>query len=217
MQSCEEQVIFEQELHCARANIYKFLYLLFAEEMTVEQFLEIKEKGNIQDLKNIGHGGELLFNFFQNSTKDQLIYEVEEFRRLFLGPGPMPAPPWESVYRSKENLLFDVSTIELRKQYKKFGLKFVNENKEPEDHLLLELEFLIYLIEQYLTNNKNSGEVYIDAQIHLLQNHFIKWIPAFTTRLMNGTKSKLYQGAAMLLNEFISFDLESLKEEKEVS
>ena len=37
-----------------------------------------------------------------------------EYRRLFIGPGAKPAPPWGSVYTDRECVVFGATTLELR-------------------------------------------------------------------------------------------------------
>ena len=39
---------------------------------------------------------------------------VWEYRRLFIGPAPKPAPPWGSVYTDRECVVFGATTLELR-------------------------------------------------------------------------------------------------------
>ena len=42
---------------------------------------------------------------------DDLVWE---YRRLFVGPAPKPAPPWGSVYTDRECVVFGEGTLELR-------------------------------------------------------------------------------------------------------
>ena len=42
---------------------------------------------------------------------DDLMWE---YRRLFIGPGAKPAPPWGSVYTDRECVVFGDTTLELR-------------------------------------------------------------------------------------------------------
>ena len=39
---------------------------------------------------------------------------VWEYRRLFIGPAPKPAPPWGSVHTDRECVVFGATTLELR-------------------------------------------------------------------------------------------------------
>ena len=53
-----------------------------------------------------------------------------------------PAPLWESVYLGKEHLLFEEVTLAVRECYHHYGLSFIREGNEPDDHIVIELEFL---------------------------------------------------------------------------
>ncbi|NLT31326.1 MAG: molecular chaperone TorD family protein, partial [Propionibacterium sp.] len=58
-----------------------------------------------------------------------------DYDRLFVGPGPMLACPYESVHRSREGLTFEAETLQVRMSYAAFGLRAPAFNKEPDDHL----------------------------------------------------------------------------------
>jgi TorA maturation chaperone TorD len=200
----------------ARKKFYQLLHLLFLVPTNGASLFEIRNKGNLLELEEIHEGGKILRNFFEHLSIEQIQKEEEEYQRLFVGPGPLAAPPWESYYRSKEQLLFEEWTYQIREQYHLFDLQNIKENNEPDDHLLLELEFMIFLAELCLQETKTDRVVeLILSQIHLLENHLIIWIPYFCERVIENTNSQLYLGAAMLLEDFLSFDLTTLYEVRE--
>lgn len=63
---------------------------------------------------------------------------------LFSGPQPAAAP-WESVWREKDRLLFGRKTQEVRDCYREWGIAAERDGHEPEDHLGLELAFILFL------------------------------------------------------------------------
>ncbi len=71
-----------------------------------------------------------------------------DFNRLFVGPGEMLAPPWESVHRSKTKLTFQEPTLQVRELYRRFGVEAPAVHREPDDHLGLELAFVATLSDQ---------------------------------------------------------------------
>jgi TorA maturation chaperone TorD len=199
----------------SRKNFYQLLYLLFQEPNKHNCLNEIARDNYIHNLADIHEGGKILSQFFYHFSEEQLQEEQTEYQRLFIGPGPLVAPPWESYYRSKEHLLFEECTYEIRKEYHKFGLQFVRENNEPDDHLLLELEFMIFLIDLAMENQEVVRTIdLISTQTNLIQNHLSKWVPFFCERLIENTNSQLYLGAGMLLDDFLAFDIQSLNEIK---
>jgi TorA maturation chaperone TorD len=199
-----------QSFSQSRKNFYQFLQLLFSDPVDGDALIQVKRNQPIQQLlKEIHEGANIL-------SIGQIEQVCEEYHRLFDGPGPLAAPPWESYYRSKEQLLFEECNYEVRKQYHQFGLKNSRENNEPDDHLLLELDFMIYLANLSLQKKKSNERVeIISSQISFIENHLSIWIPFFCKRIIENTSSQLYLGAAILLEDFIRFDLQSLNEEME--
>ncbi len=58
----------------------------------------------------------------------------EAFRDLFVGPAPLAAPPWGSVYLAEEPALYGVSTMELKDFLSANGISAVSPDGGPEDH-----------------------------------------------------------------------------------
>lgn len=205
-----------QPFFLSRKNYYQLLHFLFLVPDHVESLIEIRNNGNLRELEEIHEGGKILLDFFEHLTDEQIKKEYEEYQRLFIGPGPLVAPPWESYYRSKEHLLFEEWTYQIREQYHYFGLQYKNENNEPDDHLMLELEFMHFLADLCLQETRNVRIVeLISSQIHFLENHLTIWVPYFCKRIIEHTNSQLYLGAAMLLEDILTFDLTTLLEVRE--
>ncbi|MDP4083607.1 MAG: molecular chaperone TorD family protein [Bacillota bacterium] len=200
----------------ARKNFYQFLIFLFSEPKNNEYFIEIRDNGKMNELEEMGKGGQLLHHFFLSLTDEKIKAEKEEYSRLFLGPGPIRAPLWASFYLSKDHLLFDESTYQVRKFYHQYGLQYIKENNEPDDHLLLEIEFMVSLIDSCSeeTDRFQINRLLAD-QIYFLTTHLLPWIPAFMKTVIKNTESQLYKGAVLLLHDFLTFDLEVLCEIKE--
>ncbi len=200
----------------ARKNVYQLLHFLFQEPVYESALLEVRDSGKISELAEMHEGGKILSSFFSSLTKQQIKAEREEYQRLFLGPGPICVPPWESYYRSKDHLLFEEWTYQVRKEYHRFGLTFIRENKEPDDHLLLELEYMIFLVNMCLQKVETVAlRQLIEDQISFIENHLMVWIPQLCQRVIDCSNSQLYIGAALLLTDFLDFDLDTLHEVKE--
>ena len=61
---------------------------------------------------------------------DDLVWE---YRRLFVGPAPKPAPPWGSVYTDRECVVFGEGTLELRAWMRAHGVRRTTDERTPED------------------------------------------------------------------------------------
>ena len=73
------------------------------------------------------------------AADDDLMWE---YRRLFIGPGAKPAPPWGSVYTDRECVVFGATTLELRTWMREHGVARTADEKTPEDHIGLMLALM---------------------------------------------------------------------------
>lgn len=199
------------ELMQARWNLYQLLHWLFyapVESCSIDTFNQV---GNVDSLGELGRGGILLKEFFTSPA--DLLAERVEFSRLFIGPGSLPAPPWESFYTSSEQNLFDEAMYKVREHYHSEDLIYEKENNEPDDHLLLEIEFMLHLISQCM-NQSDQQQIthYLKKQNEFLMQHLGQWVKQFGEKLAESTKSKLYSGAAYLAADFITSDIRYVKE-----
>lgn len=125
-----------------------------------------------------------------------------DYNRLFYGPGPMLAPPYESVHRSDEHLVFELETMQVRAAYAEFDLAAPRLNKEPDDHLGLELGFLGTLCVRAM-DAIDAGD---DAELfrvltgvqEFLDAHLLEWGPQCLTQAAEGATTFFYQGVAAL-------------------
>lgn len=118
----------------------------------------------------------------------------QDYAALFEGPGPLVAPPWESVYRTEERTLFGPTTLQVREAYRRWGLQPERSGSEPEDHIALELTFLTFLAEQAHAKPEAAAE-----RERFLREHLLKWAEPFTEAMEQGAETLLYQGVAALL------------------
>jgi TorA maturation chaperone TorD len=125
-----------------------------------------------------------------------------DFARLFVGPGRLQAPPWESVHRSRERLLFEAETFQVREWYARYGLEAPRLNREPDDHIGLELEFLATLAERAITaleedRPEDAGEL-VSAHQGFLAEHVLPWAPALMDLIRENAETSFLQGVAEL-------------------
>jgi TorA maturation chaperone TorD len=97
-------------------------------------------------------------------------------------------PPYEtefcpqtfSVYRSHQ--LADVAGY-----YRAFGLEPAKKNPERQDHIVLELEFMAWLIAKtlYASENEQAENTRLcgEAQVSFFEDHLAWWVPAFALAL----------------------------------
>ena len=117
---------------------------------------------------------------------------AEAYQRLFIGPYALPAPPWGSVYLDKENVVFGVSTLALRRWLRENGISLQQPGNEvvcePEDHI-----GTLLLLVSWLAEQQQAGQA--DA---LLAQHVFPWAFRFLALLEIHAEQPLYQGLAAL-------------------
>lgn len=109
------------------------------------------------------------------------------YTRLFEGPAALPAPPWESVYASGENLIFQQSTLEVRAAYREAGYQAAGYPHEADDHLATELAFMAELAkrasEAYEDGDAVAARKLLTTQGDFLDQHLCPWVGMFADRL----------------------------------
>ena len=140
----------------------------------------------------------------------------QEYQRLFIGPGSLPVPPWESVYVSEERIILDEHTLAVREIYREWGLEVAHVNQEPDDHIGLELEFMAVLTKRGLhcshTENQHLLTQILETQHTFLTNHLFSWVDQFCSMLVRSSKHPLYRGIAMFMPEYLRVDAELIEE-----
>jgi len=131
------------------------------------------------------------------------LKELEwDFNRLFVGPGEMLAPPWESVHLSKTKLTFQDSTLKVRQLYREFGWQAPAIHREPDDHLALELAFLAQVSDLAGCADERTGRTdvvrFLDAQRTILKDHLLQWAPSCLALVDTHAETDYYRGVARL-------------------
>ncbi len=127
---------------------------------------------------------------------------ASDHRRLLTGPGSLLAPPYESVHRSAEGLLFDEHTLRVREWYHHYGISAPREGKEPDDHIGLELEFVATLLgwslEAHDAGSAADAAAYAEAAGVFLDEHVARWAPALFALVIDHARTDFYRGVAHL-------------------
>jgi TorA maturation chaperone TorD len=131
-----------------------------------------------------------------------------DYARLFVGPFKLLAPPYGSFYLEDKKLMGE-STIDVKKCYDDEGLDIVI--KDVPDHIIMELEFLYYLVSKQIEATVNQNlqmlQTYQQKQCNFLQTHLSRWLPAFAENVKKNAQTKFYSDLAKLTEEFILNDV----------
>ncbi|MGC8593411.1 MAG: TorD/DmsD family molecular chaperone [Nitrososphaeria archaeon] len=194
----------EREEAISRAIAYLMFSKLFykpekSTESMIGQFLKIAE---------IEKGTKIPGTF--------LIDELEiEYNRLFVGPGHVLCPPYESVYRKdrpplERGLVMGPSAVDVQRRYLEAGLQMSKDYKDLPDHIAVELEFMHYLC---LKEAEERNEKWIKMQMDFLRMHIKPWYREFVRCIKKHTKSEFYLTLAEELEKFLEEEINVLVED----
>lgn len=111
-------------------------------------------------------------------------------------------PPFESVHRSVESLVFNEETLDVRDQYRRLGLEAPKLNREPDDHIGLELDFLAQCCISALTALEQGADLaaerYVRIAADFTRNHLLRWAPEMLARAKEEAQTEWMRGLELL-------------------
>lgn len=159
------------------------------------------------------------------STHDILNNEEDyqnlhwDYTRMFIGPFDIPAPPWESVYVRKDQLLFQENTMQVRRLYENFGYEIKDKNIEAEDHIGLELDFMFHLnqlsigvIEENDFKTSSNLIYLLGEQQRFLTTHLLAFVTEFSQDIVEHANTRFFSGMAKLLKGYLELDSHLLQQ-----
>lgn len=123
---------------------------------------------------------------------------------LFIGVDKVLAPLWESVYFSEKRLVFQEQTLQVREWYSRFQLQAERINREPDDHIGLELIFIAHLASRALQaieeNDEAAFNELLQAQRDFLSEHLLCWGPSWAKLVKQHAQTDFYRGIGHLVH-----------------
>lgn len=121
-----------------------------------------------------------------------------EHTRLFIGPAGPPCPPYESVYRDRDDPdelgpVKGPATMAVTRWYREFGVRPAQDHSDLPDHLATELEFAAYLAEEGLDERLEQFR----------EEHLRAWTDEFTRRVEDETSEQFYESLAATTREVV--------------
>ncbi len=189
-----------------RGNCFKLLSACFYEP---EKDLFVKERlcRSLQDLLDgwapgAAKAASNMERALADTPQEQLSVDHAE---LFLGPFNLIAAPYGSVYLEKNRQVMGDTTIGVLKIYQEAGLSV--DEKEPPDHVAIELEFMSYLCIREAASRAAGkaadAEKFLGWQKAFFQS-YLSWLPSLCETIRTGTKSPFYLSLADCLALFIA-------------
>ena len=162
---------------------------------------------------------EALSNFVNEGTSGEGAAPVDplelrvEYNRLFVGPGKLPCPPYESVYRRDRvegeiGTLMGPSALDVKNRYAEAGLEISKNFKDYPDHVAVELEFMNFLCsKEAATEHMADKEDLRRKQKEFLEMHIRTWAGEFSDKVLKSANSLFYKTAASFLKEHVDDEL----------
>ncbi len=199
----------------ARINMYAFISRLLVEEVDEKLLENIKNNKEILELFPNTKQWE---TFYQKSTKEIIDEDLNiDYTTIFI----LNVYPYESVFMNDEGYINPTPTNPTLQFYLENGYE-VDLNKTrvlSPDHLALELEFIITLIQEqlksYSMNNIEEEKRYLDLQRKFMENHILQWAPIYLMAARDMAETPFYYDVCQLSLEFIMSDYEYLLEQLE--
>lgn len=152
----------------------------------------------------VAAGLALLQQWTQASRAGQLDFlaVAGDYTRLFVGPGKIIAPPWESAQIDDERLTFQEETLAVRGWYRRFGVLPAQLHAEPDDHIGLELAFMAHLAQLALAaqaagDTARLAEL-LAAERGFLRAHPLRWAPKWCGCVSQAARTDYYRGLALV-------------------
>ncbi len=110
--------------------------------------------------------------------------------------------PFESVHRGIERLVFDEQTLEVRTAYRALSLQAPRLNKEPDDHIGLEFDFIaqasLRALDALDAGDRERARHYTRIGADFLNEHLQQWAPDMLAQVVEKADTKFMQGIALL-------------------
>ncbi len=137
-----------------------------------------------------------------------------EHTRLFVGPGRMAAPPYESVYTDPDGRVMGEAALDALGRYREAGLCLAPEVHELPDHVAVLTEFMAHLCDEeaaaWTRGDVPEAEGLLSLQASFLADHLLSWTPQFSARIVFATHCDLYLALARLVEGFPRLDHEQI-------
>ncbi|MES9844354.1 MAG: molecular chaperone TorD family protein [Candidatus Sedimenticola sp. PURPLELP] len=102
------------------------------------------------------------------------------------------ASPEESVWIDEESLVCQDCMFQVRSWYEEYGLTAEDWRIRPDDHLVLQLQFLSHLF------STPGSAAHLGEVARFMDEHLLRWISSFAERVAGRCGTPYFAGVAML-------------------
>ncbi len=126
---------------------------------------------------------------------------LDEYERLFVGPGHVPCPPYESFWREDvpvdiRRSLMGPCTADLNRLYGELELEVAESAGELPDHIAVELEALAYAL-SFDETSEVASTIFFD--------HVRKWLPRLCRAVVHEAEHPFYRDLGTVTLQWIGY------------
>lgn len=172
------------------------LHLQSPDEETLEQLKALLDEWPLETKDDTAFGLDELRKSFE---KGETAAEIRRDHNLLYGvTASAKVPPYESVHRNQDQLIFDKETLEVRSEYRKLGLQAPKLNQEPDDHIGLEFNFIAQSCLRSLDaldqgSTTDASKYYGIGAVFMVQ-HVLEWVPEMLEKAADAADTHFYRG-----------------------
>lgn len=195
----------------ARADLYQLLAEIFLSPQGTDDVKVSRLKYLVKQLYGTSVRTTRL-DWVGSGKKERLL---EDYRKLFSGPGKLLAPPYGSVYLERGGLVMGQTTADLVRRMEEEHLRPSPAFAQPPDHIGLELIFLAHLAlkqeRAIVAGDTAEAQRLRLSSARLIAEHPILWISRLTARIEGSIPDSPYVAMASLLEEVLFADMKRLE------
>lgn len=210
----------ERTTALARASLYNFMAVSFAEPPTAEYTDRLRQSRALSILAEKGLGGDELRQWGEGLTLDEQSADLASaYTTLLIRPGPYSAPPLASKYLTEGTgplhpLSLGTVAEAVEAAYREAGLVVGGAGPYPPQHLAIELQFMHHCVAREAAawgeDSPHAAELWRERQLGFLTAHLLPWIGAFYDRVSGCGAHPYYRALAGLTASFLGSDARHL-------
>lgn len=176
------------------------LHLVSPDEETLGQMKELLDEWPLEDEGDTAFGlKEIRASFEEGET----VTAIRRDHNLLYGvTANAKVPPFESVHRNEDGLVFDEETLQVRAEYRKLGLQAPKLNREPDDHIGLEFNFIsqacIKSLDALDQGSESDASRYFGIAQVFMMEHIMAWAPKMLEDAAEEAETAFYRGVMYL-------------------
>jgi len=192
-----------------RADLYRWFSSLLARELdtaawashTDDAFLSaLTEQARVLDIEDsVSTLRDYLSTHSGDDPDEAVLALAVDYARLFIGPGPGEAPPYESLYEGPKARLYGEAYADVIDFLHSEGIVVDDSFHAPADHAAVELSVMAHLLDRLEEGDTAAG---LHAAT-FFRRHLTSWFPQWCERVQETAETGFYRGVSRFLDAFL--------------